>query len=692
MKKVLIVLGLMVALCTPLWSQATHSMVPLGDNVYNILRLGEVKGLIRAPYPIKPYSQSVVVAALEEMLEQRELLLDLEILYIERELKRFTQEPRGGIADMALIDGELVEVEPNPSEASSLSEFLKDGIIVHASETVGKKEIPFSATIGTGLKVQFAGDMADMDQMANLNKFQLYLKGDLGRNVSYRVVGELMFNNINNPRIVGIGAEGSEFTFSQGSDPNNTTRNPQYNYLDFGAYAPFTFSKSWDGNHNGGTTWFENNSGTTVNWFPKNYALAYNFTSDISASFLDNRLQVRYGRDRHSLGPTDTGLFISPQARPFAAFEIMAQPVSWLKIGSIAGTLEYYYSELDHVNNPNKYYDAAGDYRPYMYLVMAQQQKMYSATVIELQPASWLTLGVVDSVVFPKRFELGYFNPFIFSFLYQAGIGDYDNTMLGGYVTLQFGNYVRAYGAINLDEARPGSGFFENARNTFAWQFGVEGSIPVLPLSVLKFQYTKIEPFTYTHNRVTVPNLSAGQRPSETGALTETGIDIAFSHNGEGFSSHLKPNSDEFLFDFEMAVSSPLTVGARYQLIRHGWLGSYNKDVDGNVVTAWSNNAGGEYFSPLEYSGGAYKNRPKSFLKDGTYEWFHIFGIRGEFDFAEYGAPLTIGGSFTYAHRYLTITPDADGDGYIDLGSDYEFKEGSRSNRFHLSVNLSYWL
>lgn len=656
MKKLCMSLLLFFMVTGTVWAGATHAIVPLGDPVYNLLRFGEIKGYINTPLPIKPYSKSVIVDALEEMLTYEDELSGVELARIESALAELT-------------------------EPTSFGDVLSNGVLLHSEEQVGENNAPISATIGMGASFEMGGNLGALKRdFVNLNTFKLYLEGDLGTHLSYRVLGNLMVNNINNPHIIDIDGD----PFVQGSSADNVARNPQYEYLDFRAYAPFTFSKSWDGNHNGGSTWFTGSQGNTVNWFPQRYALAYAFYSDISASFLEDRVQLRFGRDRHSIGPVENGIFLSPQARPFAALEVATRITDWLRISSIAGTLEYYYSELDHVNNPNKYVDREGESRAYMYMTMSQQQKMYSATAIELNPVPWLTLGVVESVVFPKRFELGYLNPFIFSFLYQSGIGDYDNTMLGGYAAVQIMDYGRVYGAINLDEARPGTSLFKNARNTFAYQLGAEGTIPGLDLSMITLQYTKIEPFTFTHNRVVVPNLTAD-------SLDDPGIDVSFSHNGEGLPSYLKPNSDELLLDFEMALSNPLTIGARYQMIRHGWLGEYNKNVDGNEEF-FAGSAGGEYNTALEYEGTAYKNRPKKFLRDGTYEWFHVFGVRGEYNFLEQDIPLTLGASLSLVHRFVTTTPDTDGDGYLNLGEKFEYKDGSKSTRVNFFLSASYWL
>ncbi len=656
MKRILCMLLFVLLGFSPLAANATHSVVPVGDRVYDVLRFGEVKGYIDTPFPLKPYSRSVVVDALEDILEHRSQLSELEIIRIERELARF--------------DG-----------SAEKQSFLNDGVLLSSTEFVGADK-PLTATLGLGISSKFYSNIGNVDDFEHLNQLQIYLEGDLGSYVSYRMLGKLMINNINNPNIMSV--SGNQFI--QGDSTNNATK--EYDYLDFAAYAPFMYTKTWDGKHNNGKSWFSGNA-ATVNWWPEGYAGAFGIDADITASFLDNRVQLRFGRGRHSIGPMEHGIFLSSQARPFAAIEMVARPAKWLSISSVIGTMESFYSELDYVNNPDSYVDASGANRNYAYLIMAQRQKMYSATVIELKPFSWLTLGAVDTVVFSKRYELGYLHPFLLPFLYQESIGDFDNGMAGGYMVFSIGSYGRVYAALNIDEIRLGKNIFSNARNTFAYQIGAEGNIPWLPLSVVTVQYTKIEPFTYTHNRVVDPSNSAGQIVD--GKVVETGTDISFVNNGEGIGSYLKPNSDEFLFDLEMVVSSPFTLGLKYQFIRHGWLGAYNKDVDGNNAN-FGGAAGGEYNTPLEYQGTAYKNRPKSFLKDGTYEWYHIIGVRGEFDFTEYGAPLQVGGSFTYAHRYLTITPDKDGDGYIDLGEDYEFLEGSRSNRFNLALSFKYWL
>ena len=63
----LILFCLAAFLCVPLFAQ-THVSVPLDDPIYYILEQAQLKGLCTPLSGIKPYTQSVVVSAVKEIL------------------------------------------------------------------------------------------------------------------------------------------------------------------------------------------------------------------------------------------------------------------------------------------------------------------------------------------------------------------------------------------------------------------------------------------------------------------------------------------------------------------------------------------------------------------------------------------------------------------------------------------------
>ena len=242
---------------------------------------------------------------------------------------------------------------------------------------------------------------------------------------------------------------------------------------------------------------------------------------------------------------------------------------------------------------------------------------MFSIHRIELFPFDWLYLSPWESVVYAKRLELSYLDPlFPFFFGQQLG-GDIDNLALGGDVAVTIAPFARVYVSLFIDEISfvPLSTFFTRPNNQYAWQVGVKVPLPWPAWSLFVFQYTKIEPYTYTHYLQTVPQYT-------------TPIDISYTNDGENIGYHLPPNSDEFLVRLSAHPAPRLSAMAQYQLIRHGTgllsLGQIEGDIN----------------KPIDYS---LSYPRKDFLHDGIYEWIHIARLDLSYSFpADY--PVTIQG------------------------------------------------
>jgi hypothetical protein len=253
---------------------------------------------------------------------------------------------------------------------------------------------------------------------------------------------------------------------------------------------------------------------------------------------------------------------------------------------------------------------------------------------VDVRPFDWLYLGVHEAVVFPKRFELGYLNPLIFSSLYQGMIGDFDNILGGLSLGLSLPGFADLYGSFFFDEFRPTSfrDLSERVRNFFSYQVGVKAALPYMSFGTVMLQYTKIEPFTYTHPAVEVPWLSA---KDEESVGTDGRVYESFISNGDGFVSRLEPNSDELLVKLEAFVTPAVKLRLAYQRIRHGEYGGdymkplemYSGSSDGNGILP----DGMEYPDWLEGAEEAdvtsVEALRKSFLRDGDYDWYHIGAV-----------------------------------------------------------------
>jgi hypothetical protein len=158
----------------------------------------------------------------------------------------------------------------------------------------------------------------------------------------------------------------------------------------------------------------------------------------------------------------------------------------------------------------------------------------------------------------------------------------------------------------------------------------VKVPLPWPAWSLFVFQYTKIEPYTYTHYLQTVPQYT---QP----------IDISYTNDGENLGYHLPPNSDEFLVRLSAHPLPALAVTAQYQLIRHGngshLLGQIEGDINTPIV----------YSPPSTYP-------LKDFLHDGIYEWIHIARLDVAYFVRALPATLWVEYAFVSATDYGNIT------------------------------------
>lgn len=360
------------------------------------------------------------------------------------------------------------------------------------------------------------------------------------------------------------------------------------------AFSPYDFTKKWDGAHMD-----PSGSGAFSSGANNYFSLNVSSQPEFSINLFNSKMNFKLARIRHEWGVGDGSLSLSGTARPIEAYEGNFWIGSWAKVHFLTGSLG---------NWRKKFVD----------------QKMFAIHRLELFPFNWLYLSVWESIVFAKRMELSYFNPIMPYWVAQSITGDLDNQVLGGDVAITIYPYIRIYFSLFLDEIVTSSfdDFFQNPKNQYALQAGIKMPIPGLPFTLLTFQYTKIEPYCYTHYP---------QKLSQY----DVDININYSHDEENIGYHLPPNSDEFLVKIFSYPLSGLAITAQYQLIRHG-SGNYNNGQIEGDINIW-----------LDYDNlSAYP--PKDFLDDGIYEWINIFKLH-----IAYTLPFlrsTVWGEYSYVN------------------------------------------
>jgi len=355
-----------------------------------------------------------------------------------------------------------------------------------------------------------------------------------------------------------------------------------YDKVNRDLYLPYSFTKEWDSYHNKvSTTPTTDGAEPYPTW-------SFDLRSDIAGASDSGAFRFRLSRFRRDWGAGSGSLSLSGTARPFMGLEVQFQPSEIFSVSHLVGSL----GSWENGDHPNAEYPNA-----------ITEQKMFAIQRLELFPFPWLTLGANGSMIGAKRFELGYLSPMMFAVEYQVTQSDVDNMSLGGDIQILLKKVGKFYASLYIDEMEL-SGFdewFSKARNMFAYQGGARIDIPWLPFASLTAQYTKIEPFVYTH-------------PPTWNSDTRVRINSNYTNDGENLGYHLKPNSDELLFKLDTRLAADWRADVQYSFVRHGDNPNYvttNHLIYGDVD---------EY---MDY-GGSVSDYVKDFLHDGIYDYNHI--------------------------------------------------------------------
>jgi hypothetical protein len=313
-------------------------------------------------------------------------------------------------------------------------------------------------------------------------------------------------------------------------------------------------------------------------------------------------------------------------ARPFVGIEAEFSPFSWFGIASMTGFLEYY--------NTAGIKDSSMNF-----------QNAFSTTLLQFRYKNYLYLDVGESVIWPKRFELGYISPITNSIFYQNNIGDFDNMSMTINFKAQYPGLGNIWASLFWDEAYWVSNFYELDRTMIALQGGAVIPLPFLSFSSLKISYSVINPYCYTHNRNYNPWY--GNIPMET----------SYTNNGVSLGYYLPPNSDEVLVRFQTMPVKNLSAHLQYQMIRHG--ADFGPDaVDGSNLLSELDPDKRDGSNPV---------LKRFFLHDGAYQWMHIVKLGAEWSLEKF--PVTIFGEAGAVISYFTNIES----GKANSGASYPF-------------------
>jgi len=569
----------------PFLAAQTHTSVSLNNQIYYILEQAQLRGLCSPLSGARPYTQNAIMSAINEILnsENSSNINPAEREILKQYLSNFTRQNTGIDWNRGAFYGE---------------------------STIGGD---FTVSLNAGLSADIQGSAGfyfDENYFGVDIWVQAYLNGDLGDNFSYslsagggliRVPRHLLGDDYN------IYYE--DFIFTDESEFQNALIKTFSQPL---THFPYTYQKRWDGS----IYFFDSLS--SFSYWPDDFAGSYNLSGEITASFLDDKLLLRTGRINHDWGVTPVGssLALNRMARPFFAVEAEFNPVSWFRIATLTGILEYQNTASEKIS-------------------ASTFQNAYTITMLQFNYKNYLFLDFIDAAVWPKRLELGYISPVINSFFYQNNIGDFDNMAMSFNVKAQYPGIGYIWASLFLDEINflhGIKGFMELDSQMFAYQAGLNVVLPFLSFSSIKLSYTKINPYTYTHNRNFNPWYG------------DLRMETAYTNNGVSLGHYLPPNSDELLIRFETMPAENITAGLQYQMIRRG--ADFGPGaVDGSNLLSELDPNGREGSNPV---------LKRFFLQDGAYQWMHIIKLDAEWNLP--GAPVSFYGEFGTVISYFTNT------------------------------------
>lgn len=609
MKKILVCFLLSVALLLPLAAQS-HISVPLDDPIYYVIEQAQLKGLCPVLSEAKPYSQHKIKGIINTILSAEAESPWASLTASERSILQQTLASFEKQEGWNWLTGETYQEHTT-----------KSGITMTFNAGASWQSVASGSYEFLGKDFSWGTD----------NWGVVFVGGDMGSAFSWNFSagGGLM----RAPRQ----ELGTAYTFYEGFenkdiDPARKDQNKEYIvFSEPISFFPYTYQKNWDGSIFKG----DNLSSSGFYEWPYGISFGYQMNGEAAVSLLDDAIYVRAGRLQRewAAGTNGSSLALNAAARPFFGLEANFEPFSWLRMATLTGILEYYNMKGISISS-------------------ATFQNAFAISMAEANYKNFLQFSLGSSAVFPKRFEIGYSFPLLSRFFYQNNVGDFDNLALFATLILQYPGIGKIWGSAYVDEMDLSSPeFFSQDRNMYAFQFGASASIPIPKLAFSNFtlQYTKIEPYVYTHQLVKTP------------WYDDTWMEEAYMNNGVSLGYYLPPNSDELKLRFESSVigGGVFRFHAQYQMVRHG-AEHGSRAVDGSGLN-----------SQLDTTGRNDKEgKPelwKYFLHDGAYQWQHIFKVGGSFDMQGLAIPLKLFCDLGVVYSYYT-----DIDGNPNSGQRYD--------------------
>ena len=310
-------------------------------------------------------------------------------------------------------------------------------------------------TIGTSLGINLHTQQTALlgtNEVDSRNSVVAFIKGDIGNSISFNMNFGLLFDRLNNRPFLD-----TEFTIPAD-----------------GFYMQLT------------------NGGAGLTSLPATeFFTGLAMRPEVAATFLDGAITLRYAGVERDWGVGLNNLLISKNARGFNGIEVDIDIASWLRYSVVTGSLTIF--DLTDIDGDPFFSDELSD-RPFY-----RFDNNISAHRIELDATKNLTISIFESVVWRKRFEIGYLNPVAIYMFEQNNLGDLDDVIAGLDFNLRLGNKMKVYGSVATSEMNSFSKIFTTPRNILAFQGGIVIPLKLGNFSTFTFQYTHLSPFFYSH-------------------------------------------------------------------------------------------------------------------------------------------------------------------------------------------------
>lgn len=468
-----------------IFSQVNYE--PVSNSVYNFLERMSNKGIIQLNEEIKPFSRRYIARKIK-IIHVSELKIKNEKLKIEKQR----------------ISG--IEKEELEFYVREFAEELKR-LGLDLSDYEGKKKL-----------IDFKSDEYGFDEF---NRLRLLSYSDDNFSLFADPILAFEYNNY---------SDGSSWSYSNGIKLyGNIGRNVGFD-LQF-----------YDNHPRGDNIDYKQNFSPNTGFeFKSGKDKGFDFDRmNVNLNFVWDYFTISIGKDFNYYGNGYGGkLLLSDKAPSFPNLKLEVYPVTWLKFSYIHGFLNS--QILDSTTfryNPTRNHISTVD-------------KYFITHMISLTPFEFLNLAIGESVVYSDKFQPIYLIPFSFFRFSDHYLTDPDENAGNAQIFSSFWykNYwleTKFYGSIFIDELSTSNLDYPQA---IGYNFGFKTIDPIIPESELVVEYTRINPFVYSH---------------ADSAQT-------FASYGYELGHWIGSNADEIYLSFRKRFLRGLNLDVWYRYIRKG--------------------------------------------------------------------------------------------------------------------------